>query len=166
MPGFTLIVIHLCRKPLVRNTVTASVLEEGAGALNIDASRVGTERTTTSISGGRGFGSNFRDDGWVPPSESSLRENPPGRWPANLILQHATGCRLTGTREVPGISGGSTSGHNALGQGSGWNSHRNRETPIRRSETEMVPVWECGEGCVVADFNADPRFFKQVKREP
>ena len=82
-PAFEPIVV--ARKPLI-GTVAANVLEHGTGALNIDGSRIGTERTQTRIAGGKGFGSNFRDDGWIPPQENETRNNPQGRWPANVIL--------------------------------------------------------------------------------
>ena len=83
-PAFEPIVV--ARKPLAGKTVAANVLEHGTGALNIDGSRIGTERTQTRIAGGKGFGSNFRDDGWIPPQENETRNNPQGRWPANVIL--------------------------------------------------------------------------------
>lgn len=75
--------ITVARKSLI-GTVAENVLTHGTGALNIDGCRVGGEQTVTRIAGGKGFGSNFRDDGWMPPAESSERVNA-GRWPANLI---------------------------------------------------------------------------------
>lgn len=90
-PAFEPIVV--ARKPLI-GTVAANVLEHGTGALNIDGSRIGTERTQTRIAGGKGFGSNFRDDGWIPPQENETRNNPQGRWPANVILDEYSAAEL------------------------------------------------------------------------
>lgn len=71
--------ILLARKPL-SGTVAQNVLEHGVGGLNIDGCRVGTEVTTTVRNGNSGangrYGRDFR---------TFTRENPPGRWPANLI---------------------------------------------------------------------------------
>ncbi|MBM4098237.1 MAG: site-specific DNA-methyltransferase [Planctomycetes bacterium] len=75
--------IIVARKPL-DGTVAENVIKHGTGAINVDGCRVGTEQTVTRISGDKGFGANFRDDGWVPPAESSASVNT-GRWPANLI---------------------------------------------------------------------------------
>jgi site-specific DNA-methyltransferase (adenine-specific) len=75
--------ITVARKPLA-GTVAENVLAHGTGALNVDGCRVGTDKIVTRVSGGKGFGSNFRDDGWLPPSESYSQTNS-GRWPANLI---------------------------------------------------------------------------------
>lgn len=75
--------IVMARKPFA-GTIAANVLEHGTGAINIDGCRVGDETTTTRVAGGKGFGKNFRDDGWAPPSESYSIENK-GRFPANLM---------------------------------------------------------------------------------
>lgn len=71
--------IILARKPLT-GTVAANVQEFGTGALNIDGCRVGTESTTTIRSGNSGAHGRYGKDDRV-----FTRENPPGRWPANLI---------------------------------------------------------------------------------
>jgi site-specific DNA-methyltransferase (adenine-specific) len=76
----------------------------GIGGINIDESRIGTEQTTTCISGGKGFGSNFRDDNWEPPIESYKIENK-GRWPANIIFDEISAELLdqqTGILKSPG----------------------------------------------------------------
>jgi DNA modification methylase len=84
--------VVVARKPL-SGTVAGNVLVWGTGGLNIDGCRVGTERTETRISGGKGFGANFRDDGWVPPADSEVRVNA-GRWPANIVLDGAAAAAL------------------------------------------------------------------------
>lgn len=70
--------IVLARKPLA-GTIVENVLKYGTGALNIDGCRVGDEVTRTI--GSRKSGTvAFGDFGGMEP-----RENPPGRWPANVI---------------------------------------------------------------------------------
>lgn len=71
--------IILARKPLT-GTVAANVATFGTGAMNIDGCRVGTESTTTIRSGNSGAHGRYGKDDRV-----FTRENPPGRWPANLI---------------------------------------------------------------------------------
>ncbi len=70
--------ICVARKPLI-GTVAANVLVHGTGALNIDGCRVGDEVTRTIGSAKQGTTA-FGDFGGMEP-----RDNPPGRWPANLI---------------------------------------------------------------------------------
>ena len=69
----------MARKPLV-GTVAANVLEHGTGAINVDGCRVGTEATVTVRNGNSGAHGRYGKDDRV-----FTRENPPGRWPANLI---------------------------------------------------------------------------------
>lgn len=71
--------ITVARKP-VDGTVAANVQQHGTGAINVDRCRVGTEVTTTIRSGNSGAHGRYGVDDRV-----FTRENPPGRWPANLI---------------------------------------------------------------------------------
>ena len=71
--------ITMARKPLI-GTVAENVLTHGTGAINVDGGRVGTESTTTIRSGNSGSHGRYNRDDRV-----FTRENPPGRWPANLI---------------------------------------------------------------------------------
>jgi len=70
--------ITVARKPLI-GTVAENVLAHGTGALNIDATRVGTE---TRINAGMSSLGVMHDDEWKPRDVSSTVT---GRWPANLI---------------------------------------------------------------------------------
>ncbi len=72
--------VIVARKPLT-GTVAGNVLEWGTGALNIDASRVG--------SGGHLAWSSPRNMGYHGGSDtegSVATESPAGRWPANVLL--------------------------------------------------------------------------------
>jgi site-specific DNA-methyltransferase (adenine-specific) len=96
-PAYEPIIIAM--KPL-DGTFAQNAEKWGVAGINIDESRIGTEKTVTSISGGKGFGSNFRDDNWIPPENSSKKENI-GRWPANIIFDEEAAQELdkmTGNR--------------------------------------------------------------------
>lgn len=85
-------VIHVLRKPKSEGSVAQNVLKHGTGALNIDASRIGTgeDRTAGGMAGSQ---PSLYEDGF----HQERRERPVGgRWPANLILQHLDGCRCEG----------------------------------------------------------------------
>lgn len=81
--------IVLARKSLSEPTVAANVLKWGTGALNIDASRIGVEQTTTIRAGHSGDHGRFGKD-----NRKFERVNPPGRFPANLILDEEAGKML------------------------------------------------------------------------
>lgn len=128
----------LARKPL-EGTVAANVLKHGTGALNIDASRIGIaegdepqagHRTATfgtqeTISGGDGSG------GW---------EAAEGRWPANLVVQHAEGCQRAGVAAE--VTGGGTAG--TSGFAAGYERGDGYDGRVVTSES-----WECVDGCPV-----------------
>ena len=87
-------IITLLRKPL-ETTVARTVLEHGTGGMNIDASRLETEDSTSrAVSGARsGVSLNASGDG----SLSQARINgghEDGRWPANVILTESSAERL------------------------------------------------------------------------
>jgi site-specific DNA-methyltransferase (adenine-specific) len=86
--------IILARKPLA-GTVAANVQSHGTGALNVDGCRVGTEQTITVRNGNSGGNGAYGCDERV-----FSRVNPPGRWPANVVLDEDAAAMLdrqTGT---------------------------------------------------------------------
>jgi site-specific DNA-methyltransferase (adenine-specific) len=81
-PAFEPIV--LARKPLSEGTVAANVLRWRTGALNIDASRVGTDERTYAPKGTTTNASMIRvaeDRVGMPGAEVTVQ----GRWPANVV---------------------------------------------------------------------------------
>lgn len=82
----------LCRKPLAAGTVAANVLAYGTGALNITACRAGDEVTITQVKDFTAIHGNK----WGTPRASTptleYKENPPGRWPPNVLLSHSLFC--------------------------------------------------------------------------
>lgn len=134
------------RKPLT-GTVVDNVLTHGTGAMNIggcrigapDAAREGNEEPTdgaTTVFGAM----KMIKSGTTPPE---------GRWPSNVVLSHAPGCRRVGEavghkpsrerlhRPGLGVYGEGVHGSRAIG-----------------SNEITHDVWECVEGCPVAAMDA------------
>jgi site-specific DNA-methyltransferase (adenine-specific) len=83
----------LARKPL-KGTVAASVLEFGTGALNIAACMVGTSERLDG--GAHARNGSERHDGaehWrYKIGGAGEYQQPPGRWPANVVFTHSAAC--------------------------------------------------------------------------
>jgi DNA methylase len=138
----------LVRRPLSEPNVAANVLAHGTGAINVDGCRVASvdslarpinEANNAVYGAYKQFGN---------PVE------PPGRWPANLALSHAEGCRQVGTRRVQSSEGvikrASAAGYapNALGA-----ENRPTGTPMVGYGLETVEAWDCAPGCPVAELD-------------
>lgn len=86
-PAFEPIIV--ARKPLSEKTVAANVLKHGTGAINIEATRIGTnEDTRRNARGG--------DNGLTGTGTFKIRERraedkaqPDGRWPTNVVLDES-----------------------------------------------------------------------------
>lgn len=76
--------ICLARKPLSESTVAENVERWGTGAINIDASRIGTETISTHGGGDKLSGMKGNGNSGI----GEYREHQ-GRWPANIILDEA-----------------------------------------------------------------------------
>lgn len=139
----------LARKPLA-GTLADNLLRHGAGAINVDGCRVGTdwnEPDRPASWANSGHSAKPEAEKIAAPPGVGMVLHPGGRWPPNAVFSHSASCRLVGS-EVVKANGGSVSGATALGQGSGWNKHNNRPTPIHR-EDETVPVYDCAPDCPV-----------------
>jgi hypothetical protein len=138
-PAFEPVVVG--RKPL-GGTVVATVLAHGTGALNIDGCRVAGSRPDTT----RGASVNQTSMGLLG-AQGRIVDDGKGRWPANVLLSHAEGCRPVGTREV--VTGTSV------------NRNRPEISDNRRAPDvsygvdgrETVEAWECVPGCPVGELD-------------
>ena len=97
--------VILFQKPY-KNSPVGSIVLTGAGALNIDDTRLGGswQRSTpwkNDIRSGHYCSSSGRPTIAVDPQSS----HPDGRWPANFALVHHHECKLIGTRRVKNGSG-------------------------------------------------------------
>ncbi len=70
-------------------TYAQTAVEHGAGALWVDGCRIGTEQTVTLRNGNSGGNGAYGRDTRV-----FERINPPGRWPANLLLDEDSAAML------------------------------------------------------------------------
>jgi len=153
------IVITVARKPLT-GSVAANVLEHGAGALNINASRISTK---DNLNGGAysAEGSERHDgaENWRMKrgEQGGLAgkefQQPSGRWPSNLILNHLEGCKFLGVARIKGVDGDDASApyipnmKNAVfgvGMGGGKRPKHSDENGM-----EAVEDWDCAPGCPV-----------------
>jgi site-specific DNA-methyltransferase (adenine-specific) len=87
--------IVLARKPLI-GTVAENVLTHGTGALNIDASRIGTEQAFVNRIGNKSSGGILNQTG-----EQHITSGGAGRWPANILLDEEAAALLD---EQSGVS--------------------------------------------------------------
>jgi site-specific DNA-methyltransferase (adenine-specific) len=81
--------IVLARKPLI-GTVAENVLTHGTGALNIDASRVGTEQVSVHNAPKGTFAGGEEGRG----SDTATYRTHIGRWPANILLDEEAAALL------------------------------------------------------------------------
>ncbi len=164
--------IIVARKPLGERTVAANVLTHGTGALNIDATRIGT----TDKLGGGAEGETRPDqkgnEGWTRPwmedpeaqaaHAERVRANVQkaeglGRWPANFVLSHSEGCELAGTKTVKSqnpvyvTEGAGQPGYHGGGSGREVNNgigHGDEDG------NETVEAWTCVPGCPIAELDS------------
>lgn len=147
-PGWEPIVV--ARKPLA-GTVAATVLEHGAGALNIDGCRVGGGGGTAGA--GRGDRPGVLLRGSVDGALNGPGVPVPGlgRWPANVTLRHLDGCVQVGETSIEGDSREGGQGRRPGGcfgaGGSAANGDPAPNGPLYGAET--VPVFDCAPGCPV-----------------
>ena len=101
--------IVVARKPVI-GTVAENVLKYGTGAINIDATRIGTgEGVVTFDRTARTTEGNVYDLGTV----SGMRDSGQGRWPANIILDEYTAELLDEQSGISkSVSGGRSTGRN------------------------------------------------------
>ena len=93
--------IVLARKPLI-GTVAENVLTHGTGALNIDASRIGTDGGTKRD----GKATEPNESGWNNLKGHGIATLNAGRWPANILLDEAAAALLDEQSGVSKSQGG------------------------------------------------------------
>ena len=129
-------IITLLRKPL-EGTVAENTLQQGCGAINIDATRV----TTTDNLNGGAYAEN-------PTERGGEYEQPSGRWPANFILTHLEGCALRGTTKIKQGKSSNTLGGADRKVGL-YKDGLKKEAENRYRGEEEVAEWDCAEGCPI-----------------
>lgn len=123
-----------------------SITKIGAGALNIDGGRIGTNKDvpasvskekTDIIWGKFAKGGIANGDGFNPNV---------GRWPSNFVLTHSPNCQLIGYRNESYQINRFTDGAKPFGDGAG---HEFDSEEIESG----TPVWDCVEGCPVKELD-------------
>ena len=161
-----LVTIIVARKPLSEPTVADNILEWGCGAINIDGSRIATQ---DSLCGGA-YAENPTDRGgndvWTRYRKADSQcfkrggagnyEQPIGRWPANLILEHRPGCTHLGTKRVKPFGGSGragSGGHGFQDQYVGGEKQRDGFAGgfVDDDGLEEIEHWECVEDCPARD---------------
>jgi site-specific DNA-methyltransferase (adenine-specific) len=115
-----------------------NMIETGAGALNIDGGRIGTDKMLNQAVqlGSNGIYSKM--------DRNNSQTIANGRWPANFILVHTPDCRITGYRESDSyVINRFDDGMKPFGDGAG------HEYSTEDTSGGLQPVWECVEGCAV-----------------
>lgn len=149
-------------------------MQHGTGALHIDATRLSTN---DNLNGGA-YAENGSDrwdgaENWRYKRNGGAGgyEQPTGRWPANLILEHLPGCRCVGKKKVKNPSG-PASGPTKSAWGTtgiyGAAYGERDEVPFYGDGdgTEMVDAWDCEPGCPVADLDEQSGTIKGTIRQP
>jgi hypothetical protein len=162
-------VVTIARKPCSESSTTANVVKHEAGALNIGASRVGTEKVRIGHNQGDSFSQSYKEKG-TQPTRTHYTEVT-GRWPPNVLLLHGDSCEIIGERKVK-----TGTAHRQKGGGRTLFSETVKPAMVNMSYgdadgNETVPQWSCEEGCAVAALDKDQvwssdsggasRFFRQ-----
>lgn len=149
-PGWEPIV--MARKPLV-GTVAANFEEHGTGGLDVDGCRIFTDWSERSEAW-KASGHSAKPDAEkiaAPPGQG-INCHPAGRWPANVLLEHADGCECVGTKRVKGTNVPGMDRGSALGRmnDDGWQAKERKPTSFVDADgTEEVADWRCVDGCPV-----------------
>ncbi len=137
--------IVVARKPLSEGTVAANVLEHGTGALNIDASRIGSDTTRGERYGGKPPGGSNTERA-IPGQRDKVWSAPAGRWPANILFDEEAAAVLdeqSGERKA----GGKVKGHE----------------PSRTGQNGIYGTWGRVENAPHNDAGGASRFFYVAK---
>lgn len=140
--------IVLARKPLEKGlSIAENVLKWGTGAINIDASRVGSEKRTMPI-----FSEDKKNDETTFNLNSNIQhhreETTQGRFPANFIMTHHPDCECIGIKKV---GSGKQGGYNYKGNVYDVDGFVPNNSPEANSNygEEIIEDWKCHEDCPI-----------------
>ena len=129
--------VWLLRRPLDAPTVAQQVLRTGTGGLWVAGCRVESAEQIPTFKTTEGMKYGPHEPGGYRVKTDGTRSD--GRWPTNLVLIHAQGCRQVGTQEVHGT------GHfpARLSQSKTFGQVRAGTQEERWAGVETVPSWDC-----------------------
>ena len=135
--------ICLARKPIREKNLARQVMATGTGALNIDATRVGT--TGARNNGNSGKDTFFTEKGAYPRVDYNK-----GRWPPNLLLSHDARCEAIGVKRVQNAQGVRGASTRIYGGGKGLTAATGE--PVGYGE-EIVHEYSCHDSCPIAELD-------------
>lgn len=118
------------------------ITRTGAGALNIDGGRIGTNGGTKAVNFSADNHGTMYGGGRGKP-KNSIEDLPSGRWPANFVLTHSPECvrvgvqRVRGDKRPPGGTGGI------------WSDVSNKPVAGGKADPdglETIDAWDCVDG--------------------
>jgi site-specific DNA-methyltransferase (adenine-specific) len=138
--------ILVARKPLSEKNVALNVLKHGTGGINIDASRIGRQEGDVSSAGNRTATFGTQDTLSGGDGSGGWEQNNGGRFPSNVLFQHADECVLVGEAEDSYV----------INKTEDWTGFGEVEKPDYESsgQTAKIEIYECAEGCPVAELDA------------
>ena len=153
-----MITVTVARRPTGGHTIAESALSTGCGQINVDACRVSGPKgdgvwgtSNASVERDRKFNASPEM------GEYRSQRHDAGRWPANLILEHQSGCQQIGTdrKKFKGLivrrkEKGAEVGMYSPGVAS---ADVIVSTLTDADGLEEVEVWDCASGCPVADLD-------------
>lgn len=163
--------IVVARKPL-EGRVIDNIRKWGCGAINIDASRIGTSKTLGRPQAKKQDG--FMLLGLKSNGFNNNSDINGGRFSSNFILQHAPGCVRTGSKKIKGShqpGPNSVSGiHKFLSGNEGILVSSYLQNYTDSSGMETVDAWDCVEGCPIRELELQmlrsSRFFLNLDPDP
>ena len=129
-----------------------NITQTGAGALNIDATRLPINPDVDDPRLG-GHGSWRTDKAAKHVYEGGyegidVASSPDGRWPTNVVMSHTPDCRLIGQRKMPGYTiNRFTDGAKVFGGGAG-----HPYVTVAKPD-EIMEVWDCADDCPIRRLN-------------
>lgn len=158
-------------KPACEDWWMARKASKGVPPLNIDESRIGTDDI---LNGGAYSGSNYHQSniykigGNPKPNRDFVQ--PSGRWPANVVLSHAEGCRQVGTKRVKGQNpkyrNPGKGGERRLDFGMGSRPEGIGIGHADPDGMETVDSWSCVDGCPVFELDHQSGILTSGKSGP
>ena len=140
-------IITIARKPL-DGTVVNTVLQHNCGALNIDASRIGTGTGEVKTLDHRSGNYGQDTQAYAERAKLTITRVDQGRWPANTILTEVVLSTMDSQSGTTTSSGGG--GNKAPGSNGIYGAFKGRELPRQIG---------------LGDPGTASRFFKQIKED-
>lgn len=156
-----------------------SMLETGAGALNVDGGRIGYEKSTNPATNplyrkqnnyktecgpdGKGSSFNMKKNG------STITADVQGRWPSNLLLCHLPECKCVGVKQIKPKGGLSAkyAGKDYVNKEGKFLKRFKGATRASKDENgeETTASWECVDGCPVLELSSQSGYRKANARK-